>query len=186
MHCYILTPWPIIVSVLTCQLYFFCTYYSHATETSLLCQSVFSYDRITYSPQRLSLTVQLWGMFPPSMYHTHTYKSCRHDQLQVNILQRLSLATQLWDVINYTDKYNRLHGLCHSAGHQSQLAPIRLGASWLHGSLPKNVAFWMPPPCPDLPRSSQLSVCAPHTLDPSPYSCQLSHWTTLVSCALHT
>ena len=78
-HCYILTPWPIIVSALTHQLYFFCTYYSHTTETSLLCQSVFSYNRIMYSPQWLSLAVQLWGMFLPLMYHTHTYKSCRCD-----------------------------------------------------------------------------------------------------------
>ena len=93
--------WPIIVSMLTHRFYFFCTYYSCTTKTSLLYQSVLNYDRFMYSPQRLLLAVQLWGMFLLLTYHICTYKSCRHDKLQVNELQRLSLTVQLWDMINY-------------------------------------------------------------------------------------
>ena len=50
--------WPIIVSTLTHCFYFFCTY-SHTTKTLLLCQLVLNYNKFMYSPQRLSLTVQL-------------------------------------------------------------------------------------------------------------------------------
>ena len=58
-HCYIPFFDPLLFPRLPTAIIPFCTYYSCTTETLSLCQLVLNYNRFTYSPQRLSPTIQL-------------------------------------------------------------------------------------------------------------------------------